>query len=75
VSTDVYVAGATVNVSKTGWGLIGGLGYDLRVGRKVSITPSFSYYYGKPGHISAAGDVLPGWSQNVLDFALGVTFH
>lgn len=69
------MAGATVNVSKTGWGLIGGLGYDLRVGRKVSITPSFSYYYGKPGHISAAGDVLPGWSQNVLDFALGVTFH
>jgi hypothetical protein len=75
LSTDVSVIGATVNVSKTGWGLIGGLGYDLRVGRKVSITPSFNYYYGKPGDISAAGDVLPGWSQNILDFALGVTFH
>jgi Outer membrane protein beta-barrel domain/Bacterial SH3 domain len=76
MSTDISVSGVTVNVSKTGWGVIGGVGYDLRVGRNISITPSFNYYYGKPGDISVEGNViLPGWSHNVLDFALGITFH
>ena len=39
-------------------------------------TTEFNYYYGKPGDISFGGVVvLPGWSQDVLDFAVGVTFH
>jgi hypothetical protein len=76
MSTDLGASGATVSVSKTGWGLLAGVGYDLRVGRMISLTPSFNYYYGKPGDLSVDGDlVVPGWKQNVLDFALGVTFH
>jgi hypothetical protein len=75
-STSVSEAGVSVSLNKTGWGLLAGLGYDLRVGRSVSITPCFNYYYGKPGDISFGGVVvLPGWSQDVLDFAVGVTFH
>ena len=76
MSTDLGVLGATVNVSKTGWGLLAGVGYDFRVGRMISLTPSLNYYYGRPGDLSFEGDlVTPGWSQNVVDFALGVTFH
>jgi hypothetical protein len=44
-------------------------------GRDASLPPSFNYYYGKPGDICVAGETIPGWSQNVLDFALGITFH
>ena len=76
MSTRAGLSGLSAHASKAGWGVIGGLGYDLRVGRKTSITPSFNYYYGKPGDISVGGDVVfPGWNQNVLDFALGITFH
>ena len=76
MSTDVRLSGLSAHASKAGWGVIGGLGYDLRVGRKTSITPSFNYSYGKPGDISVGGDlVFPGWNHSVLDFALGITFH
>jgi hypothetical protein len=76
MSTEVAVAGTRFAVRKTGWGVLAGLGYDVRVGRNISITPSFNFYYGKPGDISVAGEVaLPGWRQNVLDFGVGVTFH
>ena len=76
MSTRAGLSGLSAHASKAGWGVIGGLGYDLRVGRKTSITPSFNYYYGKPGDISVGGDVVfPGWNHSVLDFALGITFH
>jgi Bacterial SH3 domain len=76
ISTEVAVAETRLTVSKSGWGVLAGLGYDLRVGRKISITPSFNFYSGRPGDISVEGElVLPGWRQNVLDFGLGVTFH
>jgi len=76
MSTQVFVDDTTVTVSKTGWGLLAGLGYDVRVGRKVSITPSFNFHFGQPGDIRIDGELaLPGWSQNVFEFAVGVTFH
>jgi hypothetical protein len=64
-----------VTTSKTGWGVLAGLGYDLRVGRNVSLTPSVNFYYGQPGDLVFDGEELLGWKQNVVSFELGITFH
>jgi hypothetical protein len=73
VSGDVMV---DLSLSKTGWGVLAGIGYDIRVGRNVSLTPCVNYVYGKPGDlVFEGGDVLPGWKQNVVSFELGITFH
>jgi hypothetical protein len=76
VSTEVASGGVDVTVRKTGWGVIAGVGYDWRVGRRISITPCFNFYTGKPGDIRLEGEtILSKWKQNVVDFAVGVTFH
>ena len=76
VDTSAQEGSIEVSVSKTGWGLLAGIGYDLRVGRNVSLTPCVNYVYGKPGDLVSGGeDVLPGWKQNVVSFELGITFH
>jgi len=62
----------------TGWGFTAGVGYDVRVGRNVSLTPVVDYVYGGVGDVSVSGGGAPfatGWKQNVVDFGLGVTFH
>ena len=65
-----------MSVSKTGWGVLAGVGYDLRVGRNISLTPAVNYYYGKPGDLDFEGEtVLGGWSQDVVSFEIGITFH
>ncbi|HET6797986.1 MAG TPA: hypothetical protein VFH40_12570 [Gemmatimonadales bacterium] len=51
--------------SETGLGLLGGLGYDIRVGRNVSVTPVANWY---------RGSFNPG-GLNVLDIGLGITSH
>ena len=65
-------------ITGTGWGLTVGVGYDLRVGREVSLTPAASYGYGSVGNVNVSGVSDPyatGWKQNFLDFGLGITFH
>ena len=61
----------------TGWGFTAGLGYDIRVGRNVSLTPVANFVYGGVGDLSlsSGGTFATGWKQNVVDFGLGVTFH
>jgi Outer membrane protein beta-barrel domain len=49
----------------TGFGLLGGVGYDLRVGRNLSITPVANWFRGG----------FDGGSANVLQFGVGVTSH
>lgn len=49
----------------TGWGFIGGVGYDARVGRNMSITPVANWVYGG----------FDGYNTNVLQVGLGVTWH
>jgi hypothetical protein len=66
--------GDTINGA--GWGLMGGAGYDLRIGRNLSLTPSATYYFGKPGNLKLSGTtVFTGWKQNVFEFTLTLTFH
>jgi hypothetical protein len=76
VSTDTQQGSVTVSVSQVGWGVLAGLGYDVRVGRNVSITPCVNYYYGRPGDVGfEGGTALGGWRQDVIDFGIGITFH
>jgi hypothetical protein len=69
--------GTTGRFTDTGWGFLAGLGYDLRVARDVSITPSLTYYHGFTGTATVEDlDLLvPGTAYNILDVSLGVTFH
>jgi hypothetical protein len=76
MSSEVFLDAATVSVSKAGWGLLAGVGYDVRLGQNVSITPSFNFYFGEPGEIRHGGaTAFSGWEQNVFDFGVGITFH
>ena len=70
-----YLVGDTVRFSKTGAGILAGLGYDIRVARNISITPSVTYYYGTTGTATVDDIAVPGTNHDVLDFELGVTFH
>ncbi len=61
----------------TGWGVTLGAGYDIRVGRDVSLTPVVNYLYGAVGDVTVSGAGVGGtrWRQDVIDVGLGVTFH
>ncbi|MGH7700063.1 MAG: hypothetical protein ACREMJ_06040 [Gemmatimonadales bacterium] len=59
----------------TGFGLVLGLGYDVRVGRNVSITPVANFNWGSVGDVVSPVDVSENVKQNVLQLAVGVTFH
>jgi hypothetical protein len=49
----------------SGFGLLGGVGYDVRVGRNLSITPVANWFRGS----------FNGGSADVLQLGLGVTSH
>jgi hypothetical protein len=51
--------------SESGFGLLGGVGYDVRVGRNLSITPVANWFRGN----------FSGGSANVLQIGMGVTSH
>jgi hypothetical protein len=72
-----YQINSVPSFDGTGWGFTGGVGYDIRVGRDVSLTPVVNYVYGGVGDVneSGAGRYATGWRQNVVEFGLGVTFH
>jgi Outer membrane protein beta-barrel domain len=53
------------SASDGGFGLLGGVGYDIRVGRNMSITPVANWFRGG----------FEGGSGNVLQFGVGVTSH
>src|SRR5262249_31592344 len=57
--------------SHDGFGLLAGVGVDLPVGRKVSLTPTVSYAGGWLGTV----DGIDGVQQNVLQISLGITAH
>jgi hypothetical protein len=59
-------SGGGSSAGETGPGFSVGAGYDLRVGRNLSITPLASWVYGHP---------TDGLSHNFYQFGVGVTFH
>lgn len=72
-----YHVNSAPDFDGTGWGLTAGAGYDIRVGRDVSLTPVVNYMYGAVGEVNegGVGRFAAGWKQNVVEFGLGVTFH
>ncbi len=72
-----YHVNSTPSFNGTGWGFTAGAGYDVRVGRDLSLTPVVNYVYGGVGNVnqSGVGTAATGWKQHVIDFGLGVTFH
>jgi hypothetical protein len=76
VSSDFEEGSTTTSIEKWGWAVLVGAGYDIRVGRNVSLTPCINYHYGKPGDITVGGvTAFPNWKQDVVSFELGITFH
>src|SRR6266700_4584820 len=75
-----YYVNTVPSSDGTGWGFTGGAGYDIRVGRDVSLTPVVNFVYGALADfdvpVSGGGSVRArNWRQNVVDLGLGVTFH
>ncbi len=72
-----YYVNSSPSFDGTGLGFTAGAGYDIRVGRNVSLTPVVNYVYGRVGDVneSGVGRFATGWEQHVIDFGLGVTFH
>ena len=72
---DLARTNVTVEVG-TGPGLFAGAGYDLRVGRRISVTPAVNVWHGQLGDVTLSGaPLLNNWKHNVVDFTLGITFH
>jgi hypothetical protein len=59
-----------------GFGLVAGVGYDIRVGHDKSLTPEFAYAKGFPRDLHAARQtVATGWSHDYWAVNLCFTFH
>lgn len=59
-----------------GAGFTIGAGYDVRVGRNISLTPVGNLVYGSVGDLQRnGGTIVRGWKQTILEFGLDVTFH
>jgi hypothetical protein len=75
-----YRVDTSPSVDASGWGFSAGVGYDIRVGRNVSLTPVVNLVFGGLEEFDAPDSVggitrVTGWRQSVIDFGLGVTFH
>lgn len=64
--SEARVSQGGLSGSNSGPGATAGLGYDLRVGGNTSITPVANFVW---GHVDS------GFSQHILQLAVGVTFH
>jgi hypothetical protein len=60
----------------SGLGLLAGAGYDIRVGRKISITPALTYWTGRSMDLRFEGTTATEkWHHGVVDITVAVTFH
>jgi len=60
----------------SGFGFLAGVGYDVRVGGNISLTPVANFYFGSDGDMTENGTkVISSLKHNVFDFGLGITFH
>ncbi len=80
VGVSSYHANTFPSSEGTGLGLTAGAGYDIRVGRDVSLTPVVNFLFGALGDfdvpLNGGGFATArGWKQHVVDVGLGVTFH
>lgn len=62
IDADAGIGGSD---SENGFAALAGLGYDIRVGRNISIVPSATWQFG----------FYDDFNANVIQLALGITFH
>lgn len=76
-AAEVSIHGPGPDGSGVGFGTVLGLGYDIRVGRKISITPQFTVFGGRTGDIEDDdGNVLRNDVEfGVATLSVGVVFH
>jgi hypothetical protein len=59
-----------------GLGLIAGVGYDIPLGGRVSLTPALNFWFGQIGDLEVERETfVRDWKQNVIDITVGLTFH
>jgi len=74
--SSMFGGGNGPDLEAEGWGITTGIGYDIRVGKNISITPVANFWFGQPGNVKANGTTVgTGWKQNVFEGGLGITFH
>jgi hypothetical protein len=76
VSVDGVDVRSSVSASETGFGATLGAGYDIRIGRKLSLVPEVTYLlqaFDERSTNTLLGDI-PG-TNSILLFTLGLTFH
>ncbi|HET8650693.1 MAG TPA: hypothetical protein VFL95_11680 [Gemmatimonadales bacterium] len=62
--------------SETGWSLLGGVGYDLRVTRNVSVTPQATFALGRiHGFENAITGAATRWHQRMFTVGMALTLH
>ncbi len=77
VGVSSYTRHESRGSTSRGVGLGTGMGYDIRIGRNVSLTPAVSFVRGFVRDTSTVSPVSPQVDpkHNVLDVTLGVTVH
>ncbi len=73
--TTVTLKDPSDTVSTTGFGITAGLGYDLRVGDNISLTPVGNFVFGSLGNLRLRRQLIPNVQSTLLQLGLGVTFH
>jgi hypothetical protein len=64
------------DLSGLGWGVMAGVGYDFPIGDSSAVTPTATFWYGKPGDLQFEDiPVLSGFKHNVFEIGVGVTFY
>ncbi len=78
LKTEVRVPGlGGVSGTINGLGFTAGAGYDIRLGRLVSLTPAVGLTFARPEGDSTvlSTPFLTGWKQNTLDFTVSIKFN
>ncbi len=64
------------SVSADGIGLLAGLGYDIRLSNKVSLSPIANLYFGRDGDLKDGSTVvIPGIKHTIVDFGLSLQYN
>jgi len=64
------------SVSADGIGLLAGLGYDIRLSNKVSLSPIANVYFGRDGDLKDGSTVvIPGIKHTIVDFGLSLQYN
>ncbi len=75
IDASAEVAASTLDETHGGLGLTTGVGYDIYLGHRFSMTPAVGFWYASPGDLRLAGQTfVKGWKHNALDFTVAIKF-